>query len=624
MKRREFVLSGLTLGASALLSPGDLAAAQANVGAAELYPLGPDSKPQPGVPAGKIFNFTLRSASIFAGTERTIQVYIPAQYKAEKPACLWLRLDGLTQTTATVLDNLGHRGETPLMIAVGLQPGTTTAATTGANGAADPRYNRSFEFDSLTNTLGRFIAEELLPELEKRQTPEGLPIKLSDDPNDCGVSGGSTGGIGAFKLAFNNPHLFRRVFSCIGTFVGMRGGDTFPVLVRKTEPKPLRVFLQDGDKDGWPGGLEFGDWWMSNQEMERALTFAGYEVDHAWGMLGHNQQQAEAILPDVLRWLWKDWPKPVQAGQSKNSVLQTTLVPGEQWERVPVALDPSPTSQPPTSVYACPPSVDDTSTVASMASDAQGNLYIQSPATGRIHGVKESGDSRIFATLSPGNHAIACGPDGRLYVAETSKTRIVSLSRDGSVKAVAENITAHQLVVTHDERIYVTQPNPYGKGGQISLLRPDGSRTVVAENPTEFAALAFSPDGLWLFAADSLGHHGYSYRVKPNGELEFGEPLYWFHLPDSANDSGCNQLCMDRRGTAYAATRMGVQLFDRNGRVRAIIPLDGQQLTGICFGGPDLNMLYVTTGTEVYRRKVQAVGVPPWANPIAEPPVGSG
>ena len=132
------------------------------------------------------------------------------------------------------------------------------------------------------------------------------------------MMGGSTGGIGSFTVAWQRPDAFRRVYSMIGTYVGMRGGDRYPVLVRKTDPKPLRVFLQDGSRDGWPGGLEFGDWWMSNQEMERALTFSGYEVNHAWGVLGHEGSHGESILPDVMRWLWKDWPKPIEAGTSKT------------------------------------------------------------------------------------------------------------------------------------------------------------------------------------------------------------------------------------------------------------------------------------------------------------------
>ena len=67
---------------------------------------------------------------------------------------------------------------------------------------------------------------------------------------------------------------------------------------------------------------------MANQTMERALTFAGYDLNHVWGEGGHSGKQGSAIFPDVMRWLWKDWPQPVKAGQSKNAALTALLIPG--------------------------------------------------------------------------------------------------------------------------------------------------------------------------------------------------------------------------------------------------------------------------------------------------------
>ena len=91
------------------------------------------------------------------------------------------------------------------------------------------------------------------PQVEKRRSPDGRPIKLSPDPNDHCAGGGSTGGIAAFTLAWERPDLFRRVFSAIGTFVGMRGGDRYPVLVRKTEPKPHSCLSRKTERtiSGW-------------------------------------------------------------------------------------------------------------------------------------------------------------------------------------------------------------------------------------------------------------------------------------------------------------------------------------------------------------------------------------
>ena len=624
MKRRAFLKSAAAAGVTAAWAnpPASAETPQDHTEPPlNNYPLGPDSKRQAGVPSGKVFSFTMDQSKIFPGTQRTIEVYVPAQYTADRPACVLVALDHLMHTQPIVFDNLIHRKELPIIIAIGLSSGTDPSAAPPHN----PRFNRSFEFDSLSDVLAEFILQELLPAVEQHKTPEGLPIHLSTDPNDRGMMGGSTGGIGSFTVAWQRPDAFRRVYSMIGTYVGMRGGDRYPVLVRKTDPKPLRVFLQDGSRDGWPGGLEFGDWWMSNQEMERALTFSGYEVNHAWGVLGHEGSHGESILPDVMRWLWKDWPKPVEAGTSKNSMLRAVLQPEEDWQPVGTAA-PAPARQNAgASIYRSPSVLSEHSTAAALASDASGRVYVQNPSTGTIDRINADGSTGHFATVSPGNNGICFGPDGRLYVAETFRGRIVALNEQGHAAVIADGIHAVGLSVTHAGTIYVTESNdasPYS--GKVWLIRPHGEKTVVAEGLNGPAGISLSPDGLWLCAAESKGHHGYSYRVQPSGELQLGEPYYWFHVPGTGNDSGVTQVCMDRDGYAYAATRMGVQIFDRNGRVRAILPVDGHQLAGISFGGADMQTLHISTGNAIYHRKLKAVGFPPCAAPIMLPEGSAG
>ena len=622
MKRREFLKSAAVAGAAATwVNPSALAATPQNRPEPPLqdYPLGPDSKRQPDVPAGKVFSFTIDQSRFFPGTQRTVDVYVPAQYTADRPACVLVALDHLFPTLPIVFDNLIHRKELPVIISIGLSSGTDPSADPPHN----PRFNRSFEFDSLSDVLAEFIIEELLPAVEQHKTPDGLPIHLSTDPNDRGMMGGSTGGIGSFTVAWQRPDAFRRVYSMIGTYVGMRGGDRYPVLIRKTDPKPLRVFLQDGSRDGWPGGLEFGDWWMSNQEMERALTFSGYEVNHSWGVLGHEGSHGESILPDVMRWLWKDWPKEVEAGTSQNSMLRTVLQPKENWEQVRSNMPA--TQRPDSPIYRSPSVLNEHSTAAALASDASGRVYVQNPSSGRVDRILANGSTEHFTTVSAENNGICFGPDGRLYVAETAKRRIIALNEQGHSTVIAEGIRGVGLTVTHAGNIYVTEPNdssPYS--GKVWLIRPHGEKIAVAEGLNGPSGISLSPDGLWLCAAESSGHHGYSYRVQPSGELQLGEPYYWFHVPDTANDSGVAQVCMDRDGYAYAATRMGVQIFDRNGRVRAILPITGHQLAGICFGGADMQTLYVSTGNAIYRRKLKSVGFAPSAAPIVLPEGSAG
>src|ERR1039457_6956195 len=171
------------------------------------YEPGPDSKPLPGVLNGETFSFKFDNSKIFPGPSRNITVYVPAQYKGDKPACVYVGLDGLDFAAPIVFDNLIRKGEIPVTIAIGVSPGEVASL----NAKENPRFNRSFEFDGLNDSLARCIVEEIFPEVEKRPTPDGLPIRLSRNPNDHCAGGGSTGGIGAFTLAWERPDLFRAV-----------------------------------------------------------------------------------------------------------------------------------------------------------------------------------------------------------------------------------------------------------------------------------------------------------------------------------------------------------------------------------------------------------------------------
>jgi len=123
---------------------------------------------------------------------------------------------------------------------------------------------------------------------------------------------------------------------------------------------------------------------------------------------------------------------------------------------------------------------------------------------------------------------------------------------------------------------------------------------------------------------ESKTHWGYSYRVRPDGTLEYKHRFYHLEVPDWADDSGAGSLCMDRDGKLYAATRMGVQVLDRNGRVRGIMPVPGGEVTSVCFGGASFDVLYVTCGGKVYSRKLKSRGAPASAPPIKLPPWGAG
>lgn len=255
---------------------------------AQDYALGPDSQRRPGVPEGKVTQHTFASSKVFPGTTRDYWIYVPAQYSPGKPAAVMVFQDGAGAVNVTekgqqrvpiVLDNLIHRGEMPVTIGIFINPGVLPG-----NAGAPIRYNRSFEYDSLGDRYARFLIDEILPEAAKQ-------YNLSKDPNDYAIGGVSSGAICAFTVAWNRPDVFRRVLSFIGSYTNLKGGNVYPDLIRKTEPKPIRIFLQDGDKDL---NIYSGSWWMANQSMAWACQNNSRRIV-AWTMDGAETVLAEDV-----------------------------------------------------------------------------------------------------------------------------------------------------------------------------------------------------------------------------------------------------------------------------------------------------------------------------------------
>jgi len=270
--------------------------------AADTYAPGPEAQPQ-AVPRGEVRQGVFATSRIFPGTTRDYFVYVPAQYRADRPACLMVFFDGAGFMKAdgafrvpVVFDNLIAKKDLPVTIAVGVNPGTVAPTLPGAK----PRSHRSYEYDSLGDANARFLLEELLPEALRG-------LNVTADPKGRAVCGNSSGGIAAFTVAWERPDAFGKVISHIGSFTNIQGGHVYPALVRKTKPaKPLRIFLQEGAAD-----LDnlHGNWPLANADMVAALKYAGYDHTFVLGTDGHSGRHGGAIFPDTLRWLWRDWPK---------------------------------------------------------------------------------------------------------------------------------------------------------------------------------------------------------------------------------------------------------------------------------------------------------------------------
>ena len=273
------------------------------------YKLGPDSQPQAGVPEGKVTEYDWNTSKIFPGTQRKFWVYVPAQYNAAKPAALmvfqdgggYVKRDGAWRVPV-VFDNLIAKKEMPVTIGVFINPGVKPPPPGEPVKRPDGKpvgSNRSFEYDSLGDTYSRFLIEEILPEVAKT-------VNITKDPAGRAIAGSSSGGICAFTVAWERTDQFTKVFSTIGSFTNIRGGNAYPGIVRKAAKKPIRIFQQDGKNDIVN---QFGSWPEANKAMAVALDEKGYDHKFVVGEGTHNPKHGASLLPDAMRWLWRDYPR---------------------------------------------------------------------------------------------------------------------------------------------------------------------------------------------------------------------------------------------------------------------------------------------------------------------------
>jgi gluconolactonase len=542
---------------------------------------------QSGVPKGEVIKFTFRNSAIFPGTTRDYWIYIPAQYRPETPACVYINQDGIQWKAPTVFDNLIDRHEMPVTIGVFIQPGRAPAADTASS---LDRFNRSLEYDGLGDSYARFLLDELLPDVEKQKTGDGRMIRLSKKANDRAIGGSSSGAICAFTAAWECPDEFSRVFSAIGTYVGLRGGDRYPALIRKYEPRPLRVFLQDGSGDL---NIYGGDWWKANETMERALVFSGYEVNHVWGEDGHNGRQGESIFPDAMRWLWKDWPKPISKGNSKNQFLSDILVPGEDWELVGQGYK----------------------FTEGIAANAKGEVFYQDIPNSKTYKIGIDGKIAVLPLDAKKASGTCFGADGKRYTAAGGTNQVLSYDASEKEGVVADSIAGNDLVVAKNGNIYVTVPNGTEKPSKIYLIRPNGEKSVVDQGIKFANGIALTPDQTQLYITESASHWIWVYTIRPDGTLTNKQHYGWLQVPDNAENAWPDGLKCDRDGRVYTTSRVGIQILDQMGRVNAILPVPSGQASNCCFGGPGFDILYVTSRDKVYRRKLKVKGANPFEDP---------
>lgn len=306
--------------------------------------LGPTHNPVPeaevheGVPQGSVFEFTMISAdsrfyqgiardphtfgtpdptnpaklivttSHPAPYTRRVTVYVPKQYAPGTVAPFIVGADGPDLLLFRVLDNLIAEHKVPVMIAISI-----------SNGGGDAQGSeRGLEYDTMSGRYAEFVEKEVLPLVEEK-----YHVRLTNDPDGRATTGGSSGGACALIMAWYHPELYRRVLSYSGTFVNQQwpynpklpdGAWEFHArLIPKSSPKPLRIWMEVGDRDLLnPNVMRDGmhDWVLANEDMARVLAAKHYHYQFVFARnAGHvDHAVREQTLAEALEYVWQGYP----------------------------------------------------------------------------------------------------------------------------------------------------------------------------------------------------------------------------------------------------------------------------------------------------------------------------
>ncbi len=532
-----------------------------------------------GVEAGELTFFEFATSKVYNGTSRGCWLYVPKAHTGEAAAALMIFQDGHAYVSEDgqmrapiVLDNLMATGAMPTTIALFINPGHR-----GDNKPNDKdwgkRSNRSVEYDTPNGDYAKFLIDELIPHVEST-----YKVKFSTDPARRAISGMSSGGICAWTVAWERPDQFGKVLSHIGSFTNIRGGHVYPALIRKTERKPIRVFLQDGTNDL---NNSHGSWPLANQQMAQSLGFAGYDHRFVFGDGAHNGEHGGAILPDSLRWLWRDWQQTLQSAEPPEPLSAKWELVGQGYEFTDGACTHPQTR----AVY---------------FSDLPNGTVFKQDAT--------STGPQPFLSKGPKVSGLDFGPDGGLYAAvqghgDDKKKLLVRIDpKTKAIETVANGLNPNDLVVSRIGMLYVTDT----KAGAV-LRTPISVRSL--SRPPVFTGgivkpngIALSPNEDMLYVSEYGGKYVWRYLLSPEGKLEGGERFATLASVDGREDTGGDGMVVSSAGDLYVTSHAGIQVIDPEGRLRGVLPKPQDKATVSLAIASD--HLYACSADRVYRLRL--------------------
>jgi sugar lactone lactonase YvrE len=168
----------------------------------------------------------------------------------------------------------------------------------------------------------------------------------------------------------------------------------------------------------------------------------------------------------------------------------------------------------------------------------------------------------------------------------------------------------NDITVAKNGNIYVTSPDGREKPSKLYLIRPNGEKLVVDEGLKFANGVCLSPDQTQLYVTESASHWVWVYQIQADGKLTHKQRFGWLHVRDTDENAWSDGLKCDRDGRIYVTSLTGIQVLDQLGRVNAILPVPKTkgQVSNLCFGGSNFDIMYITCQDKVFRRKFKVQG----------------
>jgi gluconolactonase len=240
--------------------------------------------------------------------------------------------------------------------------------------------------------------------------------------------------------------------------------------------------------------------------------------------------------------------------------------------------------------------------------DGEGNLYFSDlrakPAV--IWKLAPDGTKTKVAE-GQSRSGLRMGADGKLYACGSGKIAVYELA-DGKETILADGLQPNDLTASAKGFVYFTET---GKKQVTMVDVKNKSVKAVDTGISKPNGIALSPDQSVLYVSDYGGINVWAFKVAEDGTLSDKKPLMTMKAPEkNPNVAAGDGMSTDSDGRAYVTSALGVQVFEKDGKLLGILPKPAPNaaLVSVGFAGKEFDTLYIACGDKIYKRKSNAKG----------------